>query len=410
MSVNTHNNTLYCFYDFAVSPSSFDFFTFLYSAEICRIRRGLNQIDLSLVQGPREGFREDNIRTSETNQLFFNNVILPGISFLPSIVAFRWVPRQDVNIEGIQSENLFPRGYRLEQPVSEYLAHELNAAKVRGDAPGTFVAPSYAQQFAEQYVQTELKNEPFVTLTIREIEKFDTNKTRSVNKEYWRDVLLRIRDMDVTPVVIRDTQNVFDAPFFDDIPEVSLASVHLPFRLALYEKALLNLIKANGPSVLMQLGLSHCLLFIECDNESDVISQEWFWRQQGMAVGDQYPMSSDRTRFIWNSGDLEQIVETVTRRSSEGARQPGLHPFSGKLNAGASFLLGMQHFIKVVLSGVLPEDEALLRGLQKLANDYDLMKNFEEVVMNLEDGVIPVGTVAELKQKYRFRFVSNTSM
>ena len=61
-------------------------------------------------------------------------------------------------------------------------------------------------------------------------------------------------------------------------------------------------------------------------------------------------------------------------------------------------------------SGVLPEDEALLRGLQKLVNEYDLMKNFEEVVMNLEDGVIPVGTVAELKQKYRFRFVSNTSV
>ena len=75
--------TLVCFYDMAVSPCSYDFFTFMYSAEICRIRRSLDDINLILVQGLKNKFRNDEIRSDEQNQTFFDNVILPE-----SIVEF----------------------------------------------------------------------------------------------------------------------------------------------------------------------------------------------------------------------------------------------------------------------------------------------------------------------------------
>ena len=39
------NKTLKCFYDFSVSPASYDFFTFLISAELCRVSRGFDSID-----------------------------------------------------------------------------------------------------------------------------------------------------------------------------------------------------------------------------------------------------------------------------------------------------------------------------------------------------------------------------
>ena len=77
-------NSLYCFYDMQVSPCSYDFFTFLYSAEVCRIRRGLKSIKLILVKGQNHNFRQDQIRTQDQNETFFQNVIVPGISLLPS--------------------------------------------------------------------------------------------------------------------------------------------------------------------------------------------------------------------------------------------------------------------------------------------------------------------------------------
>ena len=47
------------FYDLAVTPCSFDFFSYLVNAEICRKRRGLSSIRLIFVKGPNKGFRQD---------------------------------------------------------------------------------------------------------------------------------------------------------------------------------------------------------------------------------------------------------------------------------------------------------------------------------------------------------------
>ena len=140
--------TLFCFYDMAVSPCSYDFFTFLYSAEICRIRRGLSDIKLIFVHGTEGKFRKDNIRTQQQNETFFNNVILPGISLLPSCESFMWLNRQEISFQSLPAQNIFPRGYTLNQPTSEYVAHALVASLLRKDTPGFLKAPSYSRKIA----------------------------------------------------------------------------------------------------------------------------------------------------------------------------------------------------------------------------------------------------------------------
>ena len=120
--------TLFCFYDMAVSPCSYDFFTFLYSAEICRVRRGLSNIKLIFVHGPEGKYRKDNIRTFEQNEIFFNNVIIPGTSVLPSCESFMWDERQGISFQSLAAHNIFPRGYTLNQPTAEYVANELVAS------------------------------------------------------------------------------------------------------------------------------------------------------------------------------------------------------------------------------------------------------------------------------------------
>ena len=82
--------TLFCFYDMSVSPCSYDFFVFLYSAEVSRIRRKLEKLKLILIHGPKGLFRHDNIRTHDQNLNFFHNVVIPGISLIPSCDSFLW--------------------------------------------------------------------------------------------------------------------------------------------------------------------------------------------------------------------------------------------------------------------------------------------------------------------------------
>ena len=104
-------STLYCFYDMEVSPASYDFFTFLHSAEICRLRRGFGSIKLILVKGSNFDFRHDEIRTRSQNETFFQNVILPGISLLPSCDSFMWLPREE-GLPGARERTARPKGKR----------------------------------------------------------------------------------------------------------------------------------------------------------------------------------------------------------------------------------------------------------------------------------------------------------
>ena len=75
-----------------------------------------------------------------------------------------------------------------------------------------------------------------------------------VDKQKWNKILNAIKDMEVIPLVIRDTETTFSENLFEGVIEVPVASVHLPFRFALYEHSLLNFTRNNGPSTLMLYG------------------------------------------------------------------------------------------------------------------------------------------------------------
>ena len=66
-----NNRSLNCFYDLSVSPCSYDFFAFLISAELHRVRNGFDSLKLIFVPGPEKGYRLDNLRTFEQNDNFF---------------------------------------------------------------------------------------------------------------------------------------------------------------------------------------------------------------------------------------------------------------------------------------------------------------------------------------------------
>ena len=409
-------DTLYCFYDFRVSPSSFDFFTFLYSAENCRIRRNLKDIYLILVHGDKDKFRNDTVRSTQSNEVFFNNVIMPGVSFLPSISAFCWMPSNHLNINRLRKENIFPRGYELQKPVSEYIAHELVAGKVRGDKPGFFTSPNYAKNLAQEFLKYNIENKPFVTLTARELDRSDTNGTRKVDIKHWHQILKKIKDSGVVPLVIRDTQNAFSDPLFEDILEVNLASVHLPFRLAIYERALINFIKFNGPAALLIFSRSHSMHLGSFDNETNVAADSWYANHYGMSAGDQFPMSTNETEFLWNSEDPNYIVNSVKQKIELPNSERLTHNFSGAVNGLLSFQVAFSQFTKNIKYNVMQEDADLLKGLSKLGNDINLTyaitsgsrvkektNSIEEFLLSLEGTQIPNNSIKILKERFNLK-------
>ena len=123
------------------------------------------------------------------------------------------------------------------------MGHELVASKIRQDEIGFLKAPQYACAIADQFVNQQVGDNAFVTLTIREIERDDTNGTRRINVDFWNDAIDRLDSKGFKTVLIRDTSKSFDGKILENAIEAPFAAIHLPTRMALYDKAQLNLTK-----------------------------------------------------------------------------------------------------------------------------------------------------------------------
>ena len=397
-SLHPNGATLYCFYDFSVCPASYDFFAFLYAAETCRIRRDLKSIDIILIKGPVQNFRGDGIRTKEINETFFLNVIIPGLSILPSIESYLWVTRDSLNISDINKMNIFPRGYQLEKPTTEYMLKELTAAKIRGDKPGFFRAPAFANGLAREFISAEIGMGPFITLTTREEDRSDHN-TRRINKDMWFGVFKKLKDKGITPIIVRDTAKTFNKPIFDDIIEVSAASIHLPFRLALYENALCNFTRNNGTANLKFFSKSVVRYFAEFSEHKNFLSKNWWKGNYGMTLGSQLPMTTTTSEIIWGPENSDYILETIKNLSGSNLSTELMHGFNSQENLQASVNTSLKLFVKNASFGLLQEDAMLLENIVK-QGATDLK---DSLLTWQKEGIIPKSTISILEENYNLK-------
>ena len=372
-------STLYCFYDMEVSPASYDFFTFLHSAEICRLRRGFKSIKLILVKGSNFNFRHDEIRTRSQNETFFENVILPGISLLPSCDSFMWLAREEATLT-LPKEQIFPKGYSTQSPTNEFMGHELVASKIRQNEIGFLKAPQYACAIADQFVNQQVGEKAFVTLTIREIERDDTNRTRRIDVDFWNEAIDRLNSKGLKTVLIRDTSKSFGDKILEGAIEAPFASIHLPTRMALYDKSQLNLTKNNGPAVLQLYGQSNCIYFNQFDEEVVALSSNWFAVNYGMALGSQFPMTTNNKTFFWELEDQDKVFNQIEASLVIPSEPTPNHSFVDADNYINTVGVALRHLIRSLNFGAMEEDLFLYQALERYNQKKQFSNNLLEFI------------------------------
>lgn len=390
--------TLHTFYDMAVSPCSFDFFGFLMSAEVSRVRRNLENIHLHIIRGPKNSFRDDEIRTDEQNLNHFLNVILPGISLLPSIEKFDWIDRNETSVEKINAFNIFPRGYSLRAPIADYVGHELVASKLRGENPQTFTAPAYAQKLASSFLRG-FESPKVITITARELNREDINHSRKLTQEVWMQAIELLLQHDYHVVIIRDTEkSMSNEPLFEGTTECPAASIHLPFRLALYEQSLRNLVKATGPGFLQYFSKSFTSMFLSNDEDVVSYSKNFYHNNFGMPEQSAYPMTQTNISFVWNDETPERILRE-TKKGNSNVPKP--HEFYSQDNLLLSLKITINKFMRDLSFGVIfPEDlttiETINRYLKK--NNSPKTETIEEIILANEGGILKKGTMSAIEK------------
>ena len=305
-------NRLAAVYDLRVSPSSFDFLSFLIGAEYFRTLRKLDSIDLFvLLVGPKHGgFRGDNFRGFLQNQMFFQNVIVPSTGLMPSIANLHFL-KGFVNLERY-GQQLYPPGWSITAPTAGFLCEMMVAAEYLQLPFSGLSTPGYALKTVQDLLAQIAPGRKVMTLTSRELEREDPEKNRSITESEW---VKFAREWAIPngyfPILVRDTKNQFLNETLEPYHQFNVFSSSLHLRTALYELSELNFFKPNGPLSLSMFNYkSRSIVFFETDSNAST-SEKWYLQRYNMYPGDSFPQTTNRTLWVWKADSFRNIVSSA---------------------------------------------------------------------------------------------------
>lgn len=281
--------SLTAIYDLWTSPPTYDFFTFLVEAERWRRDKKYDCIDLAIMPGPVNGFRQDNLPPDvEERRGMLQRVVVAGARLLPSIRNI-FIILDRVRFE---ERDIFPPDWRNLAPVSCYGAcFQINGLQCLRATDGA------RTEIASRFKQ------PYATITLREAAYWPD---RNSNKEAWDEAARVLLGRGIVPVVVPDTHGTglqsgltFDTAAWD-----------IDLRLALYEGAVLNLGVATGPmslNLLAEKRPPYIMLNILSDDGAPAHKEE-FLASHGLKMGDHF---SANGWTIWEKDSAENIIRQL---------------------------------------------------------------------------------------------------
>ena len=245
---------LNAFYDLKVSPCTFDIVYFLFAAEMYRRHLSLDAIDLFVVANDEgDGFRIETVDTTiEAKEWMLQHVLLQCHTLLKSCRRTIHCPSREEaqkHIDGM--DPVYPANYSVTTPHPNYTAPEIVVQGLRGYPYSTLSATSEALNKVDLWTSSQdVEDRRLICITLREM---DRRPKRNSDLKAW-STFARSLDPDVYfPVIVRDTATVFRPPpnELQGLACFDAAALDIQIRMALYERAFLNLLVNNGPIALL---------------------------------------------------------------------------------------------------------------------------------------------------------------
>jgi hypothetical protein len=306
------NGELYAFYDLAVAPITFDFLWFLVTADIERRRLKRESIHVVVVPGPDSGVRREDpfyeeVVNAPARRARITRMLLPACGLLPSVsgVTVAGSRAQAERLVASRPE-VFPANYEPVMPVYAGPQQALQEARTRGAEIATLRAADSDLHAIDRWLSAHGCEQPVVTITLRE---YGYMPERNSNLNAWVSFARGLDPAHFSVVFIRDTE-----VWFDVMPEelrgiviCSAASLDLGLRMALYQRAHLNLGVNNGPMGLCWLNeRARYLTFKILTDEAPQTTPEYM-RHLGFDIGKSLPFAKPWQKWVWEQDSLPVI-------------------------------------------------------------------------------------------------------
>lgn len=270
-------------YDLARCPPTYDVVAFLAHAELERVRRREEHLDIHILPGPASGFRRDSLwpRSIEERVHMRDNVLVPLCRLLPSVRSVTVDADRSVEGWGKDAYNIsLPAIVRALQQGCRPLRYQ-GAAVPNALGPGTYI-----------------------TFTLREAEH---HQLRNSRVEEWEESWGKLARAGHRILIIRDAAKYNEQPTSCQTE----APVNLHVRAQLYANAKLNVGISNGPMWMSIFMDAPTLMLRPTTNEAVGCYDDRFYAKWGVPRGSQLPNSPPHQCLVWEEDYADNIVRAV---------------------------------------------------------------------------------------------------
>jgi hypothetical protein len=312
------SDMLYAFYDLGVAPITFDFLWFLVGAELERQRRGCASIHAVIVPGPHAGLRKENPELEKSldppaRGARVHAVLAPACALLPSlsgvtVASSRGQAEQLLTLAGAA---VFPARYEPGLPCYPGPYEPLRAAREESARVAVLRATAADLRAIDDWLAARRCDRRLVTITLR---SYNYAPARNSNIPAWT-AFARSLDPDRFAVVfVPDTAQCIGAlpPELRDFTVCAEAAMTVGLRMALYQRAYLNLGVNTGPVGLCWLNDQTRYITFKILTDAIPNTTAEYMEFLGFEPGKSLPFATPWQQWIWAEDDFEVIKDAFS--------------------------------------------------------------------------------------------------
>ena len=239
-------------YDLECAAASYAFIEFFQSALNYKNDKKINEMDIAIISGKKNGFKESQFTREKNFKKDFANLRMSNIVF-PLLYGFNnyfsnfifLKKRNDFYKIKKNYTNFFPPNYQLNIKKKNYNS-QIVWSNIEKRESKTQIAKLNENRYLKTLIKRKIKKK-FITITLRES---NYNKTRNNNLKNWKKLISFIENKKFNIIVLRDMEKIYADNFFKNYELFPEATLDLNFRLNLYSLSKVNLFVSNGPQML----------------------------------------------------------------------------------------------------------------------------------------------------------------
>ena len=245
--------TLFAFYDLQVAPVTFDFLWFLVGADLHRRQLGLDRIHVVIVPGPYDGLRRERpdyevVVDAPARRERVQNILIPACALLPSYTGLTSAGSrgQAARLRSLVARHVYPADYELLLPVYPGPQEILHAARQGTRDIAVLRATAERLRDVDHWLRARAAGRRLVTITLR---GYDYMPIRNSNLPAWIAFARSLDPARYFPVFIPDSEETLGRlqAELGDLVVFPEAAWNIGLRMALYERAFVNLGVNTGP-------------------------------------------------------------------------------------------------------------------------------------------------------------------